>query len=90
MINDGQIIRGQHLLVCEHNLWRAVPPGCDILRHMGDTILGVGVKPPAQPKVTDFEFTVGVHQQVPWFKVPVDDGGRVDIFHSFARLSECT
>ena len=71
------------ILKAEHNLRRPVPPRRDIFGHepgiggVGEG--GIAFETPGETEVANFEFTVGVDEEVSRFEVPVEDGGGVDV-----------
>ena len=82
-------------VVCEtqHDLRRPVPPRRDILSHEplvrgcpALVVAAAGLVTSRQTKVTDFQLTVGVDEQVTGLQVTVEDICRVNVLQTAKRL----
>ena len=75
---DGRVV----VLAAGQQLRGAVVLGDHLQGHGG---VAIGLNGPGKAKVTDLEETVAVHQQVPRFKVAVDDPSRVEVFETWGE-----
>ena len=60
------------LFKCQHDFGRTVPTGCDVFRHEPGVVVSRGGRT-GQTKVTDFQVTVCVEQEVGGLQVTVED-----------------
>lgn len=77
----------------EHDLWRPVPPGRDVLGHEAtgrltslSRQLRVRLEASGEAKVTDLELAVSVDEEVAGLEVAVQDRGAVDVAQAAQRL----
>lgn len=73
-------------LEAEHDLRCPIPPGRHVLCHVPSVLLRILREPSGQTEVADFEFAIGVDEQVSRFQVSVEDICRVDIFEATQDL----
>lgn len=81
-IRDPNIRGSAHLgilLERQHNFGSTIPPSSDVFGH--ETSFGSrgfrSLNRAGESEITDFEVTVGVEQQVGWFKISMDNIGGV-------------
>lgn len=66
----------------QHNLRCSIPPGRHVLGKVRRVFIWPRFEASAQAKVANLEFTVRVDEQIAWLEVTMDDGCRMDVFHS--------
>ena len=83
-----------HIITQIHNKLRGpVPPRCDILRHgplITSSFRGATARSitPCETKITDFQFTVGVDEEISRFEITVKDVRRVYVLETAKSLVE--
>ena len=73
-------------LEAQHDLWRAIPPRRDILRHVSGILLRIDAEAARETKVGDLEFAVGVDEQIARFEIAVQHVGAVDVLQTAQDL----
>jgi hypothetical protein len=68
----------------QHNFRGSVPPSCNVLCHKTLIASGLGGAAtrsvtPCETKVANFEFTVGIYEEISRFKIAMKDIRRVNV-----------
>ena len=72
----------------KHDLWRPIPPRCDVLGHYADFFPSWdrGFDGSGQAEVAHFEVAIGIEKKVSRLQVAVDDVGAMDRFEGAQDL----
>lgn len=73
-------------LEAQHNLGSAIPPRRHVFCHVAGILLWVDGEASCKAEVADLQLTVGVHEQVAGFEIPVEHVGRVDVLQAAQNL----
>lgn len=73
-------------LEAQHDLRRTIPSRSHILSHVSSIFLGVNREASSQAEIADFKLAVGVHEEIAWFEIAVEDIGAVDVFEATEDL----
>lgn len=67
-------------LETQHDLWSTIPPSGNILGHVPSILLRIRRESSCKTEVADFEFTIGINEQIPWLQISMQDICRMDVF----------
>ena len=70
----------------QHDLGCAIPSGGNIFRHVACVLFWVHREASCQTKITNFQLTVRVDQEIARLQVSMEDIGRVDVFETTQDL----
>lgn len=74
------------LPVRQHNFWGSVPSCGHILGQVISIFVRVRVETSCKPEVANFEFTICIDEQIPWFQVAMNYASGMNVLHACAHV----